>query len=106
MYRNQKPENQKTAVGFALKNKMPSVLQELLTAMHENLPSTKALNDINNAIGYYLTEAGQAVSLASVDALEDVFRKTGIQPKSSSPHSTRELDIPGLRFRTVGRFPR
>ncbi len=65
----------------------------------------RAQNDINDAIEHYLTEAGSAVTLTFVDALEDVLREIGLRPKSGSPRYAHELDIPGLRFRTVGRFP-
>lgn len=65
----------------------------------------QAQNDINDAIEHYLTEAGPAVTLTFVDALEDVLREIGMRPKSGSPRYTHELDIPGLRFGIVGRFP-
>lgn len=65
----------------------------------------QAQNDINDAIDHYLTEAGPAVTLSFIDALEDVLREIGMRPKSGSPRYAQELDIPGLRFRTIGRFP-
>ncbi len=64
-----------------------------------------AQNDINDAIDHYLTEAGPAVTLSFIDALDDVLCETGMRPKGGSPRYAQELDIPGLRFRTIGRFP-
>ena len=53
---------------------------------------------------HYLTEAGPAVTLTFVDAPEDDLPEIGIWPKSGSPRHAHELDIPGLRFRSIGRF--
>ena len=52
-----------------------------------------------------LTEAGTAVALEFVDALEDAFRRIGEQPADGSPRYAHELEIPGLRVRMAGRFP-
>lgn len=65
----------------------------------------QAQNDINDAIDHYLTEASPAVAFSFIDALEDALCETGMRPKRGSPRYAHELDIPGLRFRTIGRFP-
>ena len=65
----------------------------------------RARRDIDEAIEHYLTEAGPAVALRFIDALEDTLRHIGERPASGSPRHARELEIPGLRFRTIGRFP-
>ena len=64
-----------------------------------------ARRDIDEAVEHYLAEAGEAVALAFIDALEDARRQIGEQPGSGSPHYAHELDIPGLRLRSAGRFP-
>ena len=64
----------------------------------------QAHNDINDAIEHYLTEAGPAVTLTFVDALENDLPEIGMRPKSGSPRYAHELNIPDLRFRAVGRF--
>ena len=64
-----------------------------------------ARRDIDEAVGHYLAEAGEAVALAFIDALEDARRQIGEQPGSGSPRYAHELDIPGLRLRAAGRFP-
>ena len=65
----------------------------------------RARRDIDEAVEHYLAEAGPAVPLAFVDALEDAFRLVGEQPAAGSPRYAHELDIPGLRFRPTGKFP-
>ena len=65
----------------------------------------RARCDIDEAIEHYLSEAGQAVALNFIDALEDTLRQIGERPASGSPRHAHELEIPGLRFRSIGRFP-
>ena len=52
-----------------------------------------------------MAEAGLAVALDLVDALEDACRRISEQPAGGSPRYAHELDIPGLCFRIVRRFP-
>lgn len=65
----------------------------------------RARRDIDEAVGHYLAEAGAALALEFIDALEEACRQTGARPASGSPRYAHELDIPGLRFRAVGKFP-
>ena len=65
----------------------------------------RARRDIDEAIEHYLSEAGPAVALNFVDALDNTIRLIGERPASGSPRHAHELDIPGLRFQPVGRFP-
>ena len=65
----------------------------------------RARRDIDEAVEHYLGEAGPAVALEFIDALEDARRRIGEQPAAGSPRYAHELDIPGLRSRTVRRFP-
>ena len=65
----------------------------------------RARRDIDEAVEHYLAEAGPAVALAFINALEDAFRLIGEQPAAGSPRYAHELDIPGLRFRPMGKFP-
>ena len=74
-------------------NGKPAVLRE------------QARRDIDEAIEHYLSEAGPAVALKFIDALEDTLRQIGEQPASGSPRHAHELEIPGLRFCSVGGFP-
>ena len=65
----------------------------------------RARRDIDEAVEHYLSEAGPAVALNLIDALEDTLRQIGERPASGSPRHAHELEIPGLRFRSIGRFP-
>ena len=65
----------------------------------------RARRDIDGAVANYLTEAGSAVAQAFIDAVEDALRRIGERPGAGSSRFAHELDIPGLRFRRVGKFP-
>ena len=65
----------------------------------------RAQRDIDEAVEHYLAEAGLAVVLDFINALEDACRRISEQPAVGSPRYAHELDIPDLRFRTVRRFP-
>ena len=65
----------------------------------------RARRDVDAAVEYYLSDAGAEGALAFIDALQDTFRQIGEHPAAGSSRHAHELDIPGLRFRTVGHFP-
>ena len=65
----------------------------------------RARRDVDEAVEYYLSEAGATGTLAFVDALEVSLRQIGEHPAAGSSRYAHELDLPGLRFRTVGKFP-
>ena len=65
----------------------------------------RARRDIDEAVGHYLAEAGASLALEFIDALEEACRQIGERPASGSPRYAHELDIPGLRFSTVRKFP-
>jgi len=64
----------------------------------------RADKDVIEAIDYYLQHASES-SLAFVDALEQAYRNTQRRPGAGSPRYEYELDLPGLRFWRVKRFP-
>jgi toxin ParE1/3/4 len=64
-----------------------------------------ARGDIEAAVDFYGAEAGEPVALRFVDALERAFRAIGRHPAAGSPRFGHELDLPGLRARTVRGFP-
>ena len=65
----------------------------------------RARHDIEEAVEHDLAEAGAAVALDFVDGLEDACRRIGERPRTGSPRYAHELDIPGSRFRVVGKLP-
>ena len=65
----------------------------------------EAERDIEGAIGHYLAEAGTKVALSFVDELESAFEQLIDNPAMGSPRYAVELDLPGLRFWSLNRFP-
>jgi toxin ParE1/3/4 len=66
----------------------------------------QAEQDIQEAIDHYLAAAGApTAALAFVDALEQTLLKAGRHPAAGSPRYAHELDLPGLRFWPLPRFP-
>lgn len=68
------------------------------------LRSLQARADIDNAIDYYLGEAPHMVD-PFVDALEKGTAHIQRAPGTGSPRYAHELDMPGLRFWLLGKFP-
>lgn len=69
------------------------------------VPRERAVQDAEAAVDYYAAEAGEAVALRFVEALEGAYRNIGSQPAAGSPRYSHELDLPGLRSRLMRRFP-
>lgn len=65
----------------------------------------KARQDIDEAIDFYLSEAGITVAIQFIDTLESSLTYVKNQPASGSTRYAHELDIPGLRTQAVGKFP-
>lgn len=69
------------------------------------VPRARASQDIDDALTYYLTEAGEAVALRFIDAVEAALRHLSAHPSSGSLRFAYELDLPGLRAWPLHRFP-
>lgn len=69
------------------------------------IPRGLANRDVDEAIAHYLNEGGERVALRFVDAVERAYTHIGRQAASGSPRYAQELNIPGLRFWPLGRFP-
>lgn len=69
------------------------------------LPRVQASRDVDEAVDHYLDEASEEVALRFLDALERAYVHIGRQPASGSPRYARDLNIPGLRFWPLRRFP-
>jgi len=65
----------------------------------------QAEQDIEQALKYYLDEGAEQAALAFVNALESTFKQIVRQPAIGSPRYALELELPGLRFWRVSRFP-
>jgi toxin ParE1/3/4 len=65
----------------------------------------RAAGDIDQAVGYYLSEADTDVTLRFVDAVESTVGQIGRSPQSGSLRFSYELEIPGLSVRPLARLP-
>jgi toxin ParE1/3/4 len=69
------------------------------------VPRALARADVDDALAYYVDEAGRDVALAFIDALETAYRHLSRHAKTGSSAYAYELDIPQLRFWPLRRFP-
>ena len=69
------------------------------------VPRTVASQDVDEAIDDDLSEDAATAALSFVDELEHSYAHTGRQPASDSPRYAHELNLPGLRFWPLTRFP-
>lgn len=69
------------------------------------IPRERAGRDINEAIVYYLQEAGSDAALGFVAALETTFLRIGPHPAAGSTRYAIEIQLPGLRSWPVAHYP-
>lgn len=69
------------------------------------IPRELANRDVDGAIAYYLDEGADQAALSFIDALERAYTHIGRHPASGSPRYAHELNLPGLRFWPLTRFP-
>jgi toxin ParE1/3/4 len=64
-----------------------------------------AARDVEQAVDYYLREAGEAVAAAFVDRFEVCLRTISGQPALGSLRYAQKLDLPGVRVFPLQRYP-
>lgn len=64
-----------------------------------------AANGIDEAIDHYLSEGGVALASRFVLALQEAYRHIRRFPATGALRYAAELNIPGLRFWPLKRFP-
>jgi len=69
------------------------------------IPSRLALQDIDRAWNFYLSDAGARVAGDFVDALEAAVALVGREPGIGSPRWAHELNLAGLRSWRITGFP-
>lgn len=69
------------------------------------IPREQANRDVDEAVAYYLSEAGEAVALDFIDALQKAYGHIGRHPATGSPRYAHELNLPGLRAWPLTRYP-
>jgi len=65
----------------------------------------RARHDAEEAFDHYLQEAGARVALGFADALQRALRHISRHRASGSSRYASELDLPGLRFWPLKRYP-
>jgi len=69
------------------------------------IPRQRAKSDVDQAIEHYTSEAGEAVALGFVDAVEMAYRHIARHPASGTSRHAHELDLPGLKAWPLKRYP-
>ena len=69
------------------------------------VPRSEANLDVDEAIDHYLAENAEQAALGFIDALEQAFTHIARHPATGSPRYAHALNIPGLRFWPLSRYP-
>jgi toxin ParE1/3/4 len=69
------------------------------------IPRSQALRDVDDAVAHYLAEDAGPAALGFIEALAAAYAHIGLQPAAGSPRYAQELNLPGLRYWPVGRYP-
>ncbi len=69
------------------------------------VPRLLAKRDIDEAIEHYLSEGAERAALGFIDALESAFAHIALHPATGSSFYAHELNLPGLRFWPLSRYP-
>jgi toxin ParE1/3/4 len=65
----------------------------------------RAMEDVQSALDYLLSQGAAAAALSFVDALEQARDQIARQPGMGSPRHAHELNLPGLRAWGLARHP-
>jgi toxin ParE1/3/4 len=69
------------------------------------IPRDEARRDVEAAIDFYATEAGEAIALRFIDAVEAAYEAIRRHPATGSPRYGHELGLPGLRSQLLKGYP-
>lgn len=69
------------------------------------IPRVEANRDVDQAIAHYLGENAEQAATGFIDALEQVYEHIARHPGTGSPRYAHALNIPGLRFWPLDRYP-
>ena len=69
------------------------------------IPRERADRDVDEAIDYYLSENAPEAAQGFIDALEQVYKHIGRHPETGSSRYAGELNLPGLRFWPLKKYP-
>lgn len=69
------------------------------------IPREQANRDVDEAIAFYLREAGETVTLGFINTLEKAYTHLGRHPAIGSARYAHELNLPNLRAWPLTRYP-
>ena len=69
------------------------------------IPREIANRDVDETIAHYLREDARPAALDFIEALEQAYLHIGRHPATGSPRYVHELDLPGLRYWPLRRYP-
>lgn len=69
------------------------------------IPRSEAHRDIEAALAHYLSENAETAALGFIDALEHAYSHISLHPATGSPRYAHALNLPGLRFWSLKRYP-
>ena len=69
------------------------------------VPREQANRDVEEAVAYYLSEGAANAASGFIDALAQAYAHIGRHPATGSPRYAHELNLPGLRFWPLARYP-
>ena len=69
------------------------------------IPRERADRDVNEAIDFYLSENAPEAAPGFIDALEQAYGHIGHHPETGSSRYAGELNLPGLRFWPLKKYP-
>lgn len=69
------------------------------------IPRELANLDVEGAIEHYFGEGAGQAALGFIDALEQAYGHISRHPATGSPRYAHELNLPGLRFWPLTRYP-
>ena len=69
------------------------------------VPREQARQDVEDALSYYMAEDAEAAALGFIDALEHAYAHIGRHTATGSPRYAHELNLAGLRFWPLSRYP-
>lgn len=69
------------------------------------VPRELANQDIDGILAHYLEASGVPAAQGFIDALEQAYAHISRYPATGSPRYTHTLNLPGLRFWPLTRYP-
>ena len=69
------------------------------------IPRELTNRDVDEAVAYYLSEGAANAASGFIDALAQAYAHIGRHPATGSPRYAHALNLPGLRFWPLARYP-